>query len=190
RFDRVKELKTLWKENGGIPSPLYQPLHDAFYKALKGDRVHKSQPPTSLEFPKILERLRLIKLGESPYDHKELSQLKKTIFKDRSRSEEKSQVLHLLPLLIERDFILKLANKRFPDFVKMEKDRKEKIKRSIIKDLIQRDSEDLKIYEENSAKFSSSDGSMNKLVEGKIRGQKKKIAVKTELLNWIESGNF
>ena len=116
--------------------------------------------------------------------------MKKSAFKERSRSPEKTKVLKLIPLLMERDFILKIANKRFPDFPKLEKEKKKNIKQGILNDLIQRDREDLKIYEENSANFSSSDGSMNKLVEGKIRGQKKKIEVKTELLTWIESGDF
>lgn len=189
RFDKVKDLKQRWRDNGGIPSEQYQPLHEAFYKALKGGGNGRPSS-SSLNYKEILEQLESIKAGEIPFDKKEIDILKKAMFRDRSRSEEKGKVLRLIPLLMERDFVMKLANRRFPDFPKMDKEKKKGIKKAILKDLIQRDTEDLKTYEENSANFSSSDGSMNKLVENKIRGQKKKIDTKTQLLDWIDSGEF
>ena len=188
RFDKVKELKEQWKENGGIPAEQYLPLHDNFQKALKGGK--KKYFGKTIDYKKILKELEAIKSDHEKLDKKELDHIKKSIFKDRVRSEEKNQVLKLIPLLLERDFVLKLAHKRFPDFPKLDKEKKNGIKRGILRDLIQRDTEDLKTYEENSANFFSSDGSMNKLVESKIKGQKRKIEVKTQLLAWIDSGDF
>lgn len=185
RFEKVKSLKQEWSENGGIPSEQYQPLHEAFHKALKAG--NKKHFPAFIDYNEIFEKLENVKSGTLPYNKQELDQLKKKIFKDRSKSEQKFKSLTFISLLFERDFVLKIANKRFPNFPAMDRDRKKGIKRGILKDLIQRDTEDLKIYEENSANFSTSDGSMNKLVEGKIKGQKKKIEVKTKLLEWIEA---
>ena len=187
RFDKVKELKTQWKETNGIPSEFYQPLHNAFQKALKGG---KKKFVNAINFKEILDKQEQIKSETLPFDKKELDSIKKNLFKDRSRSDDKNKCLQLIQLLMEKDFTIKLANKRFPDFTKLDKEKKKGIKRGIVKDLIQRDKEDLKIYEENSANFSSSDGSMNKLVEGKIKGQKRKIEIKTILLEWIEKGEF
>lgn len=187
RFEKVKLLKEQWKEVGGVPADHYKPLLEEFNKHLKGGRKFESK---RTDYTEILQLLTTIKEGKQPFDKRELDQLKKNIFRDKSRSDDKKQALELIQLLNEREFVLKLANKRFPDFAKLEKEKKKSIKIGIIKDLIQRDTDDLKVYEENSANFSSSDGSMNKLVEGKINGQKKKIAVKTKLLGWIDSGEF
>ncbi len=187
RFDKVKELKERWKETSGIPSEFYQPLYTSFQKALKG---RKLKPRQTINYKDILEKLEQIKLEKIPFDKKELDTLKKSIFKDRSRSDDKNKSLQLIQILQEKEFVTKLAHKRFPDFPRIEKEKKKGIKLGIVKDLIQRDKEDLKIYEENSANFSSSDGSMNKLVESKIKGQKRKIDVKMILLDWIEKGEF
>ena len=55
RFDKVKELKERWKENGGIPAEQYQPLHDAFQKALKGGKSRSFS--NGLNYKEILPRL-------------------------------------------------------------------------------------------------------------------------------------
>lgn len=186
RFEQVKSLKEQWKEIGGIPAEFYKPLFDDFNKWLKGGKRFESRT----DYKSILQKLENIKSGNAPFDKKELDALKKSIFRDRARSEDKKNALELIQLLVEKDFILKLANKRFPDFPKLDQEKKNSIKTGILRDLIQRDEDDLKVYEENSANFSSADGSMNKLVEGKINGQKKKIRIKSKLLEWIDSGDF
>lgn len=187
RFAKVKSLKEQWKEVGGVPAEFFKPLIEEFNKHLKGGRKFEFK---KTDYSEILQKLNSIKLNEAPYDKRELDALKKSIFRDKTRSEDKKIALELIQLLVERDFILKIANKRFPDFPKLEKEKKKSIKTGILRDLIQRDTEELKVYEENSANFSSSDGSMNKLVESKINGQRRKIDVKTKLIGWIDTGEF
>lgn len=188
RFDKVKLLKEKWKETGGIPAEHYKPLLEEFNQTLKKGK--KPFPQKSLDYAKIHERLLNVKSDPTSHNKQELDSLKKELMKDRSRSNEKWAALELIQILNERDFILKLANKRFPDFPKMDREKKKGIKKGIINDLIQRDMEELKIYEENSANFSSSDGSMNKLVESKLKSQRKKIAIKSKLLEWIDTEEF
>ncbi len=185
RFTKVKELKEGWKEVGGIPAEFYQPLHTEFNQHLKGK---KFIPP--VDYSDKLAHLQAIKARKEPFDGEALTKLKKELFRDRGKNPDKFKCLELIQLLNEREFIAKLANKRFPDFDKLEPEKKKNIKTGIIKDLISRDAEDLKTYEENSANFSSSDGKMNKLVESKIKGQKRKIEVKSKLIEWIDSGDF
>ncbi len=185
RFTKVKELKEQWKEIGGIPAEFYQPLNNEFNQQLKGK---KFIPPT--DYSQTLTKLEAIKAGKESYNGEELSKLKKDIFKDRTKTPDKFKCLELIQLLNEREFVIKLAYKRFPDFDKIEGDKKKSIKTGIINDLISRDKEDLKTYEENSANFSSHDGQMNKLVENKIKGQRRKIDVKSKLLEWVDSGDF
>lgn len=185
RFDQIKELREQWKEVGGVPSEIFQPLIEKFNLYLK---TTKSTP--QIDYPEILGKLQLVNTGKEAYNKDDLDRFKKSIFRDKRRSQGKQDSLELIQLLHEKEFVLKLANKRFSDFPKLDKDKKKSIKAGIIKDLIARDEDDLKMYEENASNFSSSDGSMNKLVESKINSQKRKVQVKTKLLNWVDTGKF
>ena len=185
RFNRVKELKEKWKEVGGVPAEIYQPLFQDFNQQLKGK---KFVPQANHE--DILKGLEKIKVGEDPFEKDKLDRLKKSLLSDKRRSPDKHKCLELIQLLNEREFVKSLSQKRFPDFAKLDPDKKKNIRLGIIKDLITRDKDDLKIYEENSANFSSADGSMNKMVESKIRSQKRKIDIKSKLLEWVEQGIF
>ncbi|WP_424963233.1 DUF349 domain-containing protein [Ekhidna sp.] len=185
RFNKVKELKEQWKETGGIPAEFYKPLNTEFNKNLKG----RSFKP-SIDYSDTLQKLEAIKSGKEAFDGEELGKIKKFLFRDKGRNPDKQKCLELIQLLNERAFVIKLSQKRFPDFSKLEADKKKSIRKSIINDLISRDQEDLKIYEENSANFSSADGKMNKMVENKIRSQKRKIEIKSKLLDWVDSGEF
>ena len=185
RFNKVKELKEQWKEIGGVPAEIYQPLFQSFNQELKGK---KFAPQSNHE--NILKELQQVKKGELLFDKEKLDKLKKSLLSDKRRSPDKHKCLELIQLLMEREFVKSISQKRFPDFAKLDSDRKKTIRLGIIKDLISRDKDDLKIYEENSINFSSADGKMNKMVENKIRSQKRKIEVKSKLLEWVENGNF
>lgn len=187
RFDKVKELKERWKELGGIPAEKYQPLYDKFKNATNR-KPRSFQKPTDLT--PILQMLEEVKSGQAPYSKRELDLIKQNLLKDRRRSDDKKRALDLIQLISEKEFILALASKRFADYPKMDADKKRTVKVSVIKDLISRDKEELQTYEENSANFSSSDGSLNRLVSGKIYNQKKKIALKEKLLEMVQSGEF
>ena len=186
RFDKVKELKENWKALGGIPAEFYQPLNKSFNENLKG----KKFAGTQIDYNKILEKLESVVVRKVDFNKEEIDKTKKTLFRDKRRSNEKSRCIELINLLNEREFIIKITSKRFPDFSKLDTERKKSVRRGIIKDLISRDKDDLKIYEENSANFSTIDGKMNKMVENKINSQKKKIDIKSKLLEWVDEGKF
>ncbi|MEO9485677.1 MAG: DUF349 domain-containing protein [Ekhidna sp.] len=185
RFTKVKELKEQWKEIGGIPAELYLPLNSEFNQLLKGKKFDPQ-----VDYSETIGVLEAIKGGKEPYNKEELTKTKKEIFRDRTKNPDKFKCLELIQLLNEREFVIKLSHKRFPDFAKLTGDKKKSIRIGIIRDLVSRDEEDLKTYEENSANFSSNDGKMNKLVESKIKSQKRKIDVKLKLLEWVDSGEF
>ncbi|WP_420316600.1 DUF349 domain-containing protein [Ekhidna sp.] len=184
RFNSVKELKERWKDVGGVPAEFYKPLSGEFNLHLKGKKFQ------SVDYTSILKELNDVKSGKKEYNKEELDKLKKSIFRDKSRNPEKHECLQLIQLLGEREFVKKLTQKRFPDFAKLDSEKKKGIRKGIINDLISRDKEDLKTYEENSANFSSLDGKMNKIVENKIKSQKRKIEVKSRLLEWVDSEEF
>ncbi len=190
RSDLTKSLKQRWKDTGGISAALYTPLVNTFNELLqKGKSAFSSNK--KVDYSGIEKKLNAIKNDHALFDKKELDALKKSMMTDRSRNPKKSALIELIQLLNEKDFVSKLAIKRFPAFIKMDKEKKRGIKKGIIQDLIQRDVEDLKIYEENSANFCQPNGSsMNKLVESKLKGHRKKIVIKEKLLGWVESGEF
>ena len=185
KFDRIKELKSEWKNIGGIPSELFSPLVQQFNLHFKP----QSNIPAT-DYTATLKSLERIKLGEAEFDKQALDRIKKSVFRDKARNPDKGIVLEYIQLLIERDFVAKLAAKRFPDFVNLDAEKKKNIRAGIIKDLMMRDKDELKVYEENSSNFSSTDGKMNKIVEGKLKSQNRKIAVKEKLLEWVENDEF
>lgn len=186
RFEKIKDLKQDWKELGGIPAEFYKPLHERFNKVIN----RKPKIPQSVDYSPILTMLEDVKKGKAPYNKKELDLIKKNLLSDKRRSDDKRKALDLIQLITEKEFVLSLTHRRFPDFGKMDLEKKKKVKANIVKDLINRDTEELKTYEENSANFSSSDGSLNRLVSSKIYNQKKKILLKEQLLEMIKEGSF
>ncbi len=185
RFDRVKELKDQWKTVGGVPNEIFSPLIEQFNSHLK-----PPSQPSNTDYSGIMKSLADVKSGLSPFDKKELDRVKKNVFRDKGKNPDKSKVLELIQLLVERDFINKLTTKRFPNFSSIDRDKKKSIRTGIIRDLITRDKEELKIYEENSSNFTSTDGKMSRIVEGKLKAQKRKISVKETLLEWVENDDF
>ncbi len=185
RFEKVKELREQWKNVGGVPNEIFTPLIEKFNAHLKP----KSREST-VDYSKVLESLESIKSKKSSFNKKDLDLIKKNVFRDKGRNPDKSKVLELIQLLVEREFVNKLANKRFPNFESVEGSKKKNIRTGIIKDLISRDKEELKVFEENSSNFSTSDGKMNKIVEGKLKSQQRKITVKEKLLEWVEADHF
>lgn len=185
RFDKVKELRERWGTVGGVPNDVFKPLVEKFNAAL---RPKNSAAPK--DYSAILKSLEDVKNKVSDFDKRQLDQIKKNVFRDKARNMDKGKVLELIQLLVERDFVNKLSNKRFSNFAELAPDKKKSIRAGIVNDLLVRDREDLKTYEENSAKFSSSDGSMSKMVESKLKSQKRKIDVKMKLLEWVEQDHF
>ncbi len=185
RFEKVSNLREQWKSVGGVPNEIFSPLIEKFNAHLK-----TKSKESGVDYSKVLHSLESIKKGESIFNKTELDQIKKNVFRDKGKNPDKGKVLELIQLLVEREFVNKLANKRFPDFSSIEGSKKKTIRTGIIKDLISRDKEELKIFEENSSNFTTSDGKMNKMVEGKLKAQKRKITVKEKLLDWVEGDDF
>lgn len=184
RFDRIKELRETWKGVGGVPNDVFAPLHDKFNEHLR------EQNTSGVDYSETIRSLEAVKRGEAPFKKDDIDRIKKNTFRDKGRNPGKGVVLELIQLLGEREFVKKLSHKRFPDFPSLESSKKKSIRAGIVMDLMSRDKEELKLFEENSSKFTSRDGSMNKILEGKLRGQKRKIMIKEKLLEWIQNDEF
>ncbi|MEP1095723.1 MAG: DUF349 domain-containing protein [Cyclobacteriaceae bacterium] len=184
KFDRIKELRETWKGVGGVPNDVFAPLHERFNMHLR------EQNSSGVNYSDAVRFLEAIRKGETDFKKDEVDRIKQKVYRDKGRNPTKGKILELIQLLVEREFVVKLSLKRFPDFVSLESSKKKSIRAGIVKDLLARDKEELKLFEENSSNFTSRDGSMNKMLDGKLRGQIRKIAIKEKLLEWIENDEF
>ncbi|MEQ9402820.1 MAG: DUF349 domain-containing protein [Cyclobacteriaceae bacterium] len=185
KIEKIRELREKWKNTGGVPNDVFKPLVEAFNNNLKPQQSH-----SFIDYSEVIASLEAVKKGDAPFNKKELDLLKKNVFRDKARNPDKGRVLELIQLLIERDFVNSLANKRFPNFPQLDHEKKKSIRSGIVRDLLLRDKDELKLFEENSGNFNSSDGSMSKMIDGRLKSQKRKIEIKTQLLDWIERNEF
>lgn len=190
RFDLINHLKEEWKEVGNIPKEEYTPLLQEFNQKIKPKKpTPRSQP--SFNMGAITRKLQEQLDGTTPYNYKELDTIKNQLRTFRPNSFEEKQArknaFNNIQLLMERDFIDKLANKRFNNFREMEKAKKRQIRIGILEELIHRDRDDLEKYQENSSNFNSSGGGVLSLVEKKLSQQRGKIEVKERLLGILKS---
>ncbi len=187
--DKINELKAKWEEVGNIQKEEYSPLLRAFNYNLTVQPSRSKSTPFDLD--KIFGTIDDYAAGKLKYGFKQLEALKIQLKDYRPLDQEgktrRQDAFERIQVLLERDFIDKLALKRFKNFRELEKPKKQKIRIAILQELINRDKGDLEKYQENSANFSSPKGGMMDLVEKKISQQQAKISVKEKLLSIMES---
>lgn len=186
RFETVKSLKEEWKAVGNIPKEEYTELLKIFNKKIKGNK----KQPAQLNLQELITELDELLSGERPYQFTLIDGYKKSLKmyrpQEKADREMRKEAFKKIQLLTERDFLDKLAMKRFRNFREMEKAKKQNIRIGILTELIGRDRADLAKYQENSANFSTHANSMIDIVEKKLAQQRNKIAIKEELLNMLK----
>lgn len=192
KFDKIAELKQAWKDVGNIPKEEYTELLKTFNHKLKPKRprVSSSSPRPALDIRPILEQLSSFLAGEEYYNFKKLEEIKNLLkgFRphDYDGKNARKEAFTKLQLLMERDFIDKLANKRFANFRELERAKKRQIRIGILEELISRDQTDLEKYQENSANFSSGGSGSLGFIEKKLAQQEAKIQTKRQLLGLLK----
>ena len=190
RFDKVAELKQAWKDVGNIPKEEYTELLKTFNYKLKPKRPRVSSFTPSIDIEEIIKNLNEFIDGSEVYNFKKLDEIRNTLknFRpnDFNGKNAKREAFTKVQLLMERDFIDKIANKRFKNFRELEKAKKRQIRIGILEELISRDQTDLEKYQENSANFSSSGNGGLGFIEKKLAQQEAKIKTKTQLLQLMK----
>lgn len=185
RYEKINELKETWKEIGNIPKEDYVPLLKQFNYLIKPKRPGNRPSPPSFDIQAIMDKLGKYLSGEH-YSFKDLEQLKTNLKgyrpQDFDGKNKRREAFKTIQLLMERDFVDKIANKRFKNFRELEKPKKRQIRIGVLEELINRDKTDLEKFQENSANFSSSAGNTIEFVEKKLSQQKGKIEIKEALL--------
>jgi len=191
KFDKIGELKEAWKEVGNIPKEEYTELLKIFNNRLKPKRPRvSSHSQPSMDIKPVLADLDKFIDGSESYNFKKLDEIKNSLKNYRPHDFDgknaKKEAFTKVQLLMERDFIDKLANKRFNNFRELEKAKKRQIRIGILEELISRDQTDLEKYQENSANFSSSGNGGLGFIEKKLAQQEAKIRTKRQLLKLMK----
>ncbi|MEQ8240004.1 MAG: DUF349 domain-containing protein [Cyclobacteriaceae bacterium] len=186
KYDKIGELKQQWKEVGNIAKEEYDPLLRTFNFKLK---TRAKDENSEVKIPQIIKELELMTEGARRLDFKQLDQYKKTLknFKtsDPGLRMLRKEALNQTQVLMEKDFVDKLARKRFNDFDKSDASKKNTIRIGVLRELLSRDKSDLETFEENSAKFNSRSGDTSDLIQRKLIQQKNKIEVKERLMKLL-----
>ena len=192
RFDKVKQLKKEWEELGNIPKAEFSPLFQKFQRLLKPQHQGGGGGfgNRSVNLDEIHAELNDYLSGKRPYNFGRLEAFRKTMkgFKptDPAQKQLRRDAFTNIQLLMERDFLEKIAQKRFRDFSTMEPSKKKTIRIGILDELIRRDKEDLEKFMTNAENFSSHSRSTPDLVEKKLAQQKTKVEVKMKLLKMLK----
>ena len=185
RFFQLKKLKEEWKEIGNIPREEYEGLWKEF-----AELTRRKPSFSTLKVDLVLNDLEEMFSGKRNYHFKELENIKKNLSRFRPQNQDeylkRKKSFQLIQLISEKDFVERLASKRFPDLNTLEADKKKGIKVGILNELISRDQSDLAKYEENSANFNSGTEAMKQLVDKKIQQQRNKIQTKELLLKYFQ----
>lgn len=190
RFEFIKSLKDEWREIGNIQKQDYSPLFQAFNAKLKSS-PRTARTEAAFDLVGLMQTLQKYISGEQSYGFKQLEDLKGPLKtyrpNDLDGKNKRREAFEIIQLLLERDFLDKLAYRRFSNFREMERAKKQQIRIKILEELISRDKSDLEKYQENSANFSSGAGDMMDMVARKLSQQKGKIQVKEKLLQILKA---
>lgn len=202
----VVELRALhetWKQVGKIPHRMAQDLWTTF-KASSDvifERARQAAGPNQKEalYSKNLAlRTALIEQAEAQAEQQEIDlEVVKTLQKEwqqmgpvspQDRRELNERFHTACDLAFERHYIQRTIARRFPKFEDVDRAEQLRIRRIVLKDLIARDQEELRLFRENAEKFQVGDESaeVQRTLDTKLRYQERKLEAKRLLLEQVE----
>jgi len=185
RFQKVKDLQERWRDVGNIPGYKYKNLLVKFQRNLKQSSRPGIRPDDQLK--QIQNELLQIQQGNKEFDRHRADEIRKALFaikpRDPKTDQRKRDCLDLLQLLSEMDFVQNLCQKRFADYHEKNVLEQNALHVKVLKELVARDEEELRTYEDNAGNFSSQDGDAGHMVNRKLAQQRNKIKVKQRLIS-------
>ncbi|PTB94111.1 hypothetical protein C9994_12395 [Marivirga lumbricoides] len=194
----LNNLVEEWKSLENIPRETYSLLLNKFRKLTQANQQSgkkgKTSAPSSQEGATrkkaLLEDLKAAK--ELPIDEaltkaKAIQQSWKKIGRVGIGKEANEEFFFLNDYIFEKHFLETLFRKK----AKPGLDEKEaiKLKMNLLRDLLSRDQKELLIFEENLEKFNLGTANIDKMVGFKHEKQKRKVAVKQQLLAELRDSN-
>ncbi len=193
------QLVEEWKALDNIPKEDYSRLLTTFKKLTqlharndrKSSKISSNQNENGIEQKKeLLKQLELAKelpIDEAVAKAKEIQKSWKDLGKVSAGKKGNEDFFFLNDYIFEKHFLESLYKKK----VRPQLDAKEalKFKMNLLRDLLSRDQKELLIFEENLEKFNLGADKLDKLVGFKHEKQKRKVAVKQQILNELRDFN-
>ncbi|MCH7413702.1 DUF349 domain-containing protein [Belliella sp. R4-6] len=202
-FEISKRIQKEWKASGKVPAEKRQPLWDEFSKL--NNRIFSRFKREMQSGPRLSPREVLSKMEALAEEMKRLAYLETspmTVSQGRKLQNEWKPLSQTRPrdanlisrnfifyseIVFEKSFLNKLALSKYSDFRDKSQEEQNKIKISIIRDLISRDESELKTVKENSANFKSTEPDFEIMLRRKISAFRRKIDVKNFILKELSN---
>lgn len=201
-YAAINELRMLqeeWKRVGKVPNKATRALSKEFEeicnKALKQNggftRNREEGEVTEIikEKERMIEKAKMLSTIQAPsaahieevYALQSAWKQKKIIPQEQNKALAKA-FYNACNLVLERSFIINLAQEKFKDFSELSTHEKLKIKIQLTGDLLARDERELRTFQENLEKVNTSANDTNKLVNARFNQQVRKVFIKKKLL--------
>jgi hypothetical protein len=202
-FEISKRIQKEWKAAGRVPAEKRQPLWDEFSKLnnrifSRYKRTLQSGPQMKpWELVKKMEAMteEMKKLAKAETNPAVISSAKKLQADWKRLPQRKPREANLImrsftffsEVVFEKLFLNKLAYGKYEDFDQKESAEQNKIKASIMKDLIYRDENELATIKENADNFRSNEEEFDIMLRRKINAFRRKIDVKNFILKELSN---
>jgi len=202
-FEISKRIQKEWKASGKVPAERRQPLWDEFSKLnnrifSRFKRTMQNGPQMKpWELIKKMESMteEMKKLAKSETNPVVISSAKRLQADWKRLPQRKPREANLTmrsftffsEIVFEKLFLDKLAHSKYQDFDEKEKSEQDRIKASILKDLIYRDENELKTVKENAENFRTQEADFEIMLRRKIGAFKRKIEVKNFILKELSN---
>lgn len=198
---RFNDLHAQWKKVGNIQRDKlielwksFKDYSDQFYE--KYNQKKKKKAPKNdfqanykakEDLLKEAERLLTIDLESAIEKAKLLQKDFKNIGPSPQAKDISDKFWLTCDFIFETSYLTKVLEKKYADYNDKEESEKIRLKKSVLKELIKRDQDELDLFEENAAKFTSSGkNKINNVIDSRYRNQKRKLTAKEMILERVE----
>lgn len=204
-FEISKRIQKEWKEAGKVPAEKRQPLWDEFSKLNNRifSRYKRTLNPGPTMHPRELMRKietivdELKKMSHQPVSYAITSRAKAIQEEWRKLPTHKPKEATLLArsyqffmdIIFEKAFLEKLAHGKHAGFESMSLQEQNQIKSGILRDLLQRDQNELDTMQNNSDNFRVQTPDFEMMMRKKLSGIKRKVDVKNYILKQLSPRN-
>lgn len=200
-FEISKRIQREWKEAGKVPAEKRQPLWDEFSKL--NNRIFSRykrtlNPGPSMHPREVLRKIEtmvdeLKKMAHQPTAYAITTRAKAIQEEWKKLPAHKPKEANLparsyqffMDIIFEKAFLEKLAFGKFPGYDTMPVEEQNRIKSSILRDLLHRDQSELDTMQNNSDNFRVQTPDFEMMMRKKLSGLKRKVDVKNYILKQL-----
>ncbi|WP_194776160.1 DUF349 domain-containing protein [Pararhodonellum marinum] len=201
-FEISKRIQKEWKASGKVPAEKRQPLWDEFSKInnrifSRFKRNAQSNQLNPRELAKKVEQMteQIKQLSKKPPTPENVSAARRIQAEWKKLPPKKPREVQQLSwsfvffsdIVSEKSFLDKLARSKYEDFREKSPEEQDKIKISILKDLIYRDQKELETVKENAEKFRTNEDDFEIMLKRKLSSYKRKVDVKNHILRELSN---